>query len=147
MGKKFYKTTASILIFTLGIIVSVFSQYFPESLGLRWILLSVAIFYFVLGWFLFKAYYPQGHPLLLFAMGYFYSGVFISSVFASAKWPFAKTVMAGSIFWITLQTLFVFILRKKMPGKGFIRFLSEAGLMLVLTLLHYVIIDLGLLGW
>jgi hypothetical protein len=101
-------------------------------------LLTVTIIYLFLGWFLFKAYYPGGHPLLLFVIGYLYSGVFIGSVFAAAKWPFGKAILAGSIFWIAMQTVLIFILRKKMPPKGFVQFLIEAALMVTMSIFQIV---------
>ena len=72
-------------------------------------------------------------------MGYFYAGVFIGSVFVLAKWPFSKTMIAVSLFWVVVQTVFIIVLRKKMPLKGFIQFLIEAALMLIISVFQIVI--------
>jgi hypothetical protein len=128
------KTTLAILIFTTGILSAVLSQFHPEMKFLIWILLTVTLIYLFLGWYIFNTYHPQGHPLMLFLMGYLYSGVFIGSVFAAAEWPFTKTILAGSIFWAVVQTVFIIILRKKLPPKSFIQFLIEATVMLTLTI-------------
>ena len=99
MQKIFNRTTVTILIFTIGILLAFLSPYFPETKILFQMLLAISFVYLIFDWYLFKAYYPEGHPLILFVMGYFYAGVFIGSVFAMAKWPFAKTLIATSLFW------------------------------------------------
>jgi hypothetical protein len=127
-----------IRLFTIGITSAALSQLHPEVKFLIWIVFSIALIYLLSGWYLFKAYYPGGHPIILFGMGYFYAGVFIGSVFAATRWPFAETMMAISVFWAVAQTAVVIILRKKMPTKNFFQFLLEASLMLALTIFQIV---------
>jgi hypothetical protein len=138
MRNIFNKETVATLIFLIGIVLSLFGQLHPEIKILTWLLLAVSMIYLFLGWFMFKAYFPGGHPALLFVMGYSYSGVFIGSVFSVSKWPFAVTMMAGAVFWVLVQSALVIVLRKKMPEKGLIQFLIEASLMLVMTVLQII---------
>jgi len=56
-----------------------------------------------------------------------------------AKWPFAKTMIAASLFWVGTQTILIIILRKKIPPKGIIQFLIEASLMLIISIVQIVI--------
>jgi len=133
MGKSINKTTVTTSVFTIGIILSFLSHYFPETKILIWILLAISLIYLSIGWYLFRAYHPEEHPVLLFFIGYFYAGVFIGSVFAASERPLTQTMMMASVFWAVAQMVVIIIIRKKMPRKGFIQFLIEASLMLLMA--------------
>jgi hypothetical protein len=135
MEKILNRSTVRILIFTTGLILSFLSSCFPEARILTWGLMCISIIYLFLGWFLFKGYYPEGEPVLLFLMGYLYSGIFMSSAFASEDWPLAGVLAKASIVWATIQIVLIFILRKKIPVKGFVQFLIEAGLLVIMAVL------------
>lgn len=135
MKETTFRTPIAISIFTIGILSTLLSSYFPEARILTWVLLVISSIYLFLGWFLFKGYHPEGEPVLLFLMGYLYSSIFISSAFASADWPFAGVMAKVSIVWATIQIVLIFILRKKMAVKGFVQFLIEAGLLLFMAVL------------
>ena len=135
MEKILNRSTFTILVFATGIILSFLSSCFPEARILTWVLMFISIIYLFLGWFLFKGYYPEGEPVLLFLIGYLYSGIFMSSAFASADWPFAGVLAKASIVWATIQIVLIFILRKKIPVKGFVQFLIEVGLLVIMAVL------------
>jgi hypothetical protein len=135
MEKVISKSTISILLFTIAIVLSFMSHYLPDAKTLIWIILTIALIYFFLGWYIFRGYYPEGNPVLLFFMGYLYSGVFIAAVCVLAKWPFALTFMSVAVFFAVAQIVVTIIMRKKMAPKGFIQFLIEGSLMLVMSVL------------
>jgi hypothetical protein len=83
---------------------------------------------------MFKFYIPEGHPLILFIMGYLYSGVFIASVFAATGWPLSQMVVNFAPVWIMGQIVLVVFLRKKMTREIFVQFFIEAGLLLLLAI-------------
>jgi hypothetical protein len=138
MQKTIDRAFFATLIFTIGMLITLISPYFPETKILYQIILVISISYLFLGWYLFKGYYPSGHPLLLFIMGYFYAGVFIGPVFTLAKWPYASAIIAASLFWAIAQTILIFYLRKKIPQKGLVQFLVEITLMLLIAILKII---------
>jgi hypothetical protein len=133
MRKNSALTIMCTLIFLTGIIALLLGHFRPGSEIPGWTLLAVAIIYLLSGWNLFKGYYPDGHPLLLFFMGYLYAAVFISFTFIVTGWPLATTMITIAPLWATLQILVAVAVRKKLPKDGFIQFLIEGGLMLVLS--------------
>lgn len=132
------ETTFTNSIFTTGILSAFLLCYFPGSNLLKWILLGVILIYLFLGWYLFKAYHPHGHTLLLFIMGYLYSGIFVGSLFAIKKWPLAETVMNVTVIWAIAQLTLVITLKNKLTPKNLIQFLIEATLMLGLSIFQIV---------
>jgi hypothetical protein len=133
MKKIFTKSTFTTLIFTIAILSSFLSNYFPDFKSFMWIIMTISFLYFFLGWWFFKAYYPEGKPIILFLMGYFYSSLFMAQTFCTADWPFTKTILAVSFFWISGQLITLLILRKKIPFRGFIQFMIEAAFLLAIT--------------
>ena len=122
------------LLFLIGIVAAFFGFLNRETRFLTYILLFVSIIYLLSGWYIFKGYHPEGHPLLLFLFGYLYAGVFMSFTFISANWPLAKTFVAISIAWAVIQIVMTTVIRKKLTREGFTQFLIEGILMLVMTI-------------
>jgi hypothetical protein len=56
MGKVINKATVTTSVFTIGIILSFLSHYFPETKITIWILLAISLIYLSLGWYLFSGY-------------------------------------------------------------------------------------------
>jgi len=125
----------SILIFTIGFISAALAQFYPETKVLIRIAFAFSMIYLTLGWYIFRSYFPEGNPLLLFVMGFLYANVFITSVFAAAQWPMATTMISISPIWATGQIVLVIVLRGKMSKEGFVQFLIEAGLLLILSVI------------
>jgi hypothetical protein len=128
------KFTATIIVFTIGMLLSLLTLVVSETRILSWGLLAVSLTYLIMGWYLFKTYFPEGHPILLFLMGYLYSGIFIAFVFYSVGWPLANVIMQLAPLWALIQFILLFMIRKKMPQKGLIQFFIEAGLLLLLSI-------------
>ena len=123
-----------ILIFTIGFLSAALAQFYPETKILIRIAFIFSMIYLALGWYIFRSYFPEGRPLLLFIMGYLYSGVFIASVFGAIGWPLATTMISIAPVWALGQIILVIVLRKKMPKEGFVQFMIEGGLMLILSI-------------
>jgi hypothetical protein len=122
------------LIFLIGIVAAFLGFLNRENQLLTTTLLVVSMVYFLSGWYIFKGYHHEGHPLLLFLMGYLYSSVFVSFAFVTAQWPLAKTFIAIAIAWSLIQTVMVITIRKKLTREGFVQFLIEGFLMLTMTI-------------
>ena len=133
MKRIFTKVTATTLIFTIAILSSFLSHYFPDFKSFIWILMTISFLYLFLGWRLFKAYNPDGKPIILVLMGYFYSCLFMAQTFCTADWPLTRTLLSASFLWLSGQLITLFILRKKIPPRGFIQFLIEAAFLLAIT--------------
>ena len=137
-------TTLSVIctvLFMIGIVAAFFGFLNQGNPVLSYTLVIISMLYLILGWYIFKGYHPEGHPLLLFLMGYLYAGVFMSFAFASAEWPMANTFIAISIAWSLIQIVMAVTIRKKLTREEFIQFLIEGCLMLVMTIaiLIYII--------
>jgi hypothetical protein len=131
-------TIASTLVFLAGVVALLFGRALANHNIPGFILLAISIIYLVLGWYVFRGYYPDGHALLLFLYGYLYAGTFISFTFIVFGWPLAKTLICVAPLWALLQLLVTYAIRKKIPREGFIQFIVEGSLMLVLII--YLII-------
>jgi hypothetical protein len=123
-----------ILIFTIGFLSASLAQFYPETKILIRIAFAFSMIYLALGWYIFRSYFPEGHPLLLFVMGFLYSGILIASVFEATKWPLATTIIGIAPIWVAAQILMVILIRKKLSRESFVQFLIEGGLMLLLTI-------------
>ena len=132
------KTIIGILIFVIGILLTVLMVYVPNSKNLIRILLAVSAIYLVAGWYFFRGYFPDGHPFLLFIFGYLYSSVFISITFVNAGWPLAKTFISLAPVWTGIQFLLLFYFRRKIPQRGLIQFSAEGLVMLVCLILYLI---------
>ena len=82
------------ILFLIGISVSSLDFVNPGSRAPAYILFSVSAGYLFSGWYIFRGYHPEGHPILLFLFGYLYSSVFAAFAFASAGWPLGFTFIA-----------------------------------------------------
>jgi len=122
------------VIFLIGIVAAFFGFLNRENQLLAYSLLVVSIIYLISGWYIFKGYHQEGHPLLLFLIGYLYSSVFMSFTLVTADWPMAKTFVTIAIAWSLIQTVMVITIRKKLTREGFIQFLIEGFLMLTMTI-------------
>ncbi|MCX6254360.1 MAG: hypothetical protein NTV31_07775 [Bacteroidia bacterium] len=127
-----------ILIFAIGFLSAALVQFYPETKILIRIAFAFSIIYLALGWYIFRSYFPEGHPLLLFLMGFLYSGMFIASVFEATNWPMATTIAFFSPIWVAAQILIVIIIRKKLSRESFVQFLIEAGLLLILSIVMLI---------
>jgi hypothetical protein len=130
-------TTLSVictLIFLIGIVTSFFGFLNQGNQLLKYLLLIVSIVYLLSGWYIFKGYHPEGHPLLLFLVGYLYSGVFMAFTFATAGWPLAETFVAIAIAWAVIQIAMITVIRKRLAKEKFVQFLIEGGLMIAMTI-------------
>lgn len=130
-------TTLSVIctvLFMIGIIAAFFGFLNQGNMVLSYTLVIISMLYLILGWYLLKGYHPEGHPLLLFLMGYLYASVFMAFAFVTARWPLANTFIAIAIAWAAIQTVMAVTIRKKLTGEGFIQFLIEGCLMLVMTI-------------
>jgi uncharacterized protein involved in response to NO len=136
MKKNSVLTVICTTIFLIGIIAILFSNRNPESMTPAWILLAVSLVYLLSGWYLFRGYHPEGHPLLLFFTGYLYASVFIAFTFRSAGWPLAETFLYVAPVWAVAQLVITVMIRKKLSKEGLIQFLTEGGIMLILTIVH-----------
>jgi hypothetical protein len=133
MKRIFTSLTVTTLIFTIAILSSFLSHYFPDIKSFIWIIMTISFLYLFLGWWFFKAYYPDGKLIILLLMGYFYSCLFMAQTFCTADWPFTGTLLRASFLWLSGQLIILFILRKKIPPRGFIQFLIEAAIFLAIT--------------
>jgi hypothetical protein len=123
------------VLFLVGIIVSFLDFVNPGSRVPKYILFSVSAGYLFSGWYIFRGYHPDGHPLLLFLFGYLYSSIFAAFAFASAGWPLGFTFVGIAIAWAVIQIIMSSVLRKKLPAGGFGKFLMEGLMMLVMAVL------------
>ena len=123
-----------ILIFTIGFLSAALVQFYPEVKILIRIAFAFSLIYLALGWYIFRSYFPEGHPLLLFFMGYLYAGVFIASVFEATGWPLGTIIVSLAPVWVAAQILIVIAIRKRLSRESFVQFLIEEGLMLILTI-------------
>lgn len=123
-----------ILIFTIGFLSAAFAQFYPETKILIRIAFVFSVLYLALGWYIFRSYFPEGHPLLLFIMGFLYAGVFIACVFTAAGWPLATTIICFAPVWVAAQILIVIAIRKKLSRESVVQFLIEGGLLLILSI-------------
>lgn len=128
------KITSGILVFTTGILLFALTLIFPDVRILKWLMIIISIIYLTAGWFLFKSYYPEGHPLLLFFIGYLYSSVFMAIAFVVIDLPLAKEFLSIGPLWAVCQIIMVIVFRKKIPKEGFIQFIIEGVILLLLTI-------------
>ena len=133
MTKLHNNMRTGIGIFTIIFLSAFFVQYYPETKILVWVALIFSIIYLIMGWYIFRSYFPEGSPPLLFFMGYLYSGVFIAAVFVATGWPLSTTLAYFSPIWALVQIIIIITIRKKLPRESFIQFLIEAGLLLMLS--------------
>jgi hypothetical protein len=97
------------------------------------VLLTVSLIYLFTGWFFFKGYNPEGHPLLLFLSGYLYAGIFIAFSFYAFGWPLNETFIYMAPFWSLIQIVMTTVIKSKLSKGSFIQFLIEGSLLLVLS--------------
>lgn len=126
------------ILFIVGISVSYLDFFYPGSKLPEYILFSVSAGYLFSGWYIFRGYHPEGHPLLLFLFGYLYSSVFTAFAFASAGWPLGFTFVVIAIAWVVIQIIMVIVLRKKLSDGGFEKFLKEGFMMLAMAILWII---------
>jgi hypothetical protein len=132
------RSLAPTIIFTAGIIAAIAGILNPENKFTDGFLLAISIGYLLGGWYYFKGYYPEGHSLLLFFIGYLYSSVFISFTFFIAQWPLAKLMISIIPVWVIFLLLILVAVRKKMSKEGFLQFLIEALVMTGLSVITII---------
>ena len=126
------------MLFLISIVASFFGFLNQGNGFLKLILIVVSLIYLFSGWYFLKGYYPEGHPLVLFLMGYLYAGVFMAFAFVTAMWPLDKSMLAAAIAWSLIQMAMVTVVRKKIPREGFIQMLIESGIMLIMVLSAFI---------
>jgi hypothetical protein len=136
MKKNSVLTFICTAIFLIGIIAILFSSRNPTALTPVWILFGVSLTYLLSGWYIFRGYNPEGHPLLLFFTGYIYASIFIAFGFKAAAWPLAGTMLFVSPVWAVALLVITMLIRKKLSKEGIIQFLTEGGILLILTIVH-----------
>lgn len=129
-----FQSVRGTFIFAAGIIASIFGCMDPGNKFLGGVLLAISLGYLLGGWYYLKSYYPEGQFFLLFIMGFLYSSVFMAFTFFTGEWPLAKAMISIAPVWALLQILITFAIRKRLEKEGFIQFLIEGGLMLLLSL-------------
>jgi hypothetical protein len=134
MKKKTSLTVISTVLFLIGIVAAFFGFQNQGNQPLSYILLGVSIIYLLSGWYIFKGYHPEGHPFLLFLMGYLYASVFMAFAFVTADWPLANTFIFVAIAWAVIQIVMITVIKKKLSREGFVQFLLEGSLMLIMTI-------------
>lgn len=125
-------------IFTIGIVASFIGYFLSGSQFMGGFLIAIALFFLLGGWYFFRGYYPEGHPLLLVLFGYLYATIFMAFTFTISGWPMAVTFLTMAPVWLFTLFLVVFIIRKKLSKAGYIRFLVEIVLMAILCILFYL---------
>jgi hypothetical protein len=123
------------IVFTIGMLLSVLNFFIPNTIILYIGILVISLIYLTMGWYFLKSYFPEGHPLFLFLIGYLYSGVFIASVFYGANWPLATTFINIAPLWAVILLLLIIVNRKKMSSKNLIQFVVEGNILLLLAVL------------
>jgi hypothetical protein len=122
-------------VVAIGIVASFFGYFFPGSQFLGGFLIAISLFFLVAGWYFFRGYYPEGHPLLLFFIGYLYASLLMTFTFVISEWPMAKMMITVAPIWSIALYVTIFIIRKKISKTNFIQFLIEAVFLLILTIL------------
>ncbi|MGD0341474.1 MAG: hypothetical protein ABSA76_07190 [Bacteroidales bacterium] len=120
-------------IFIIGIIAIILASRIHYSVTPALILLAVSLIYVFSGWYLFRGYYPEGSPLLLFFTGYLYASVFIAFSFKAGKWPLAATMLYLAPAWAVAQLVITVLIRKKLSKEGLIQMVTEGVIMLALS--------------
>ena len=131
-------TIASTLVFLAGVVALIFGRALTNHSIPGYILLSISVVYLFSGWYIFRGYYPEGHPLVLLLYSYIYASVFMSFAMIVFVWPLSRTIICVAPLWALLHLLVTYAIRKGIPREGFIQFLVEGSLMLVLII--YLII-------
>jgi hypothetical protein len=121
-------------IFLIGIIAILLSSRNPGSSIPSHVILAVSLVYLISGWFIFRGYHPEGHPILLFLIGFLYASVFMAFTFKTAVWPLAGTMLFLAPVWAIGLIVLTVMIRKKLSKEGLIQFLTEGGIMLILTI-------------
>lgn len=131
-------TIASTLVFLAGVAALLFGRALANHSIPGYTLLAISVIYLISGWYLFKGYYTEGHPLVLFLYSYLYASVFMSFTMIVFAWPLSRTFICVAPLWALLHLLLTYAVRNRIPREGFIQFLIEGSLMLVLII--YLII-------
>jgi hypothetical protein len=126
------------VIFLIGIIAAFLGNINTGNMIMIWTLMIVSVIYLFSGWYIFKGYHPDGHPILLFLMGYLYSAIFMAFAFVTAGWPMAKTFIVIAPVWAIIQIAMVTVIRKKLSRGNFIQFLIEGGIMIILSIVAII---------
>ena len=134
MKKSDYKFIIGVTVFIIGLLITVLLQINQSSSLLCWASFCISLFYLLFGWFFFKGYFPEGHPLLLFLFGYLYSGIFISIFFWSKVLPLAKVFIFLAPLWVIILAILILSLKKKIPKIGFRQFSIEGLLLLIISI-------------
>ena len=134
MKKNSVFTFICTTVFLIGIIAILLSSRNPGSVISSRVLLVVSLAYLFSGWYIFKGYHPEGAPILLFLFGFLYASVFMAFTFRAAAWPLAGTFLYLAPIWAAGQLVLTVAIRKKLSKEGLIQFLTEGGIMLILTI-------------
>ncbi|TAL72602.1 MAG: hypothetical protein EPN88_04830 [Bacteroidetes bacterium] len=125
-------------IFIVGVLCILLSSIFHISNVFYWFSGVISLTYLFSGWYIFKGYYPEGHPVYLFFFGYIYSGFFLGSAFASSEIEMLRAYFLWSIILIVVLVVTV-LLKKEKYQKGLKSFSLEAVIMLILSIIQNVV--------
>jgi hypothetical protein len=139
MEKNKQYLSIGLIVYILGILLSSIVLFTQGIKMLTWAILIISLIYLVMGLFIFKKFYPEGHLLLLFFMGYLYAGVFIAVVFFNTGWPLAKTFIGMAPVWAIIQMIIVLFVRKQLLKNIFIRLILESIILLILAIVMLII--------
>jgi hypothetical protein len=134
MKKKSILSFICTIIFLIGIIAILLSKRNPGSAIPSLVLLIVSQIYLVSGWYIFRGYNPEGDTILLFFTGFIYASVFMAFTFKAAAWPMAGTMLYLAPAWAIALLIITVLNRKKLSKEGVIQFLTEGGIMLILSI-------------
>jgi hypothetical protein len=134
MKKKSILSFICTIIFLVGIIAILLSKRNPGSAIPSLVLLIVSQIYLVSGWYIFRGYNPEGDTILLFFTGFIYASVFMAFTFKAAAWPMAGTMLYLAPAWAIALLIITVLIRKKLSKEGVIQFLTEGGIMLILSI-------------
>jgi hypothetical protein len=126
---------AGVIVVILGSVLSLYTQFRPNPRIFVWIVLTISLLYLCGGWILFKKYIPDGHPFLLFVMGYLYSGVFMAAVFSSYKWPLYEMFSVMAILFALLQILLVYLKRTIILKYSLVQLFFEGIIIFILSII------------
>jgi hypothetical protein len=135
MNQLSKKSFLPVSIFTVGAISFFLSLYMPAIKAFMYVQLVISFTYLFAGWHLFKAYYPEGHLILLIFLGYIYSTIFLAATFTAAAWPFAHSMAVVTPVWLIVLGLVIFLSRKKMPKEGQAQFFIEGLILLLISIM------------
>jgi hypothetical protein len=133
--KKLRIISNSIFIIGLTFVLLAMSHI---STIFTWLIMGISFTYLFGGWYFFKGYHPEGKPLVLALLGYFYSSIFIG-FFISFLLSDPGFMTGASTFWCIVLIVVVTIIKIIKHLKGLNQFYIEAIILLALAILQIML--------